>query len=317
MDAFPTNIVAKEQDGKNAIWKETCKIICTQKSSVTWRTENTWEHNDILAGLGEKLENFSPPTFFSLEKSCFPTTFPRQTISLKNVGAGLQKWKMPPDAKMPLVPIKMPPVVPTIWLDDQPWNLGCHELQHALLLFRKSSVPDESLARVCVISLNFRMDAHVQHEAGWQCLLPMQGKCTWLLTFSICSSPEECEMCFAKATTQTGIANKCNFTQFHHRFAQPPPLSGQADPRYQKRSVIMNASCFIPVPYKGPDGASNREKHRSWYFFRCVNQHSGKYLCSILKIQADVYQTRPKNSPLLCWEKAKHLELGCPLVCFT
>lgn len=234
MDAFPTNIVAKEQDGKNAIWKETCKIICTQKSSVTWRTENTWEHNDILAGLGEKLENFSPPTFFSLEKSCFPTTFPRQTISLKNVGAGLQKWKMPPDAKMPLVPIKMPPVVPTIWLDDQPWNLGCHELQQALLLFRKSSVPDESLARVCVISLNFRWMPMCSMRQGDNAFYPCRVNAPgcWLSASAAAQRSVRCAL--LKLQLKQGLQTSVTSPNFTTGLPNPLPSVGKLTPGIKK-----------------------------------------------------------------------------------
>lgn len=99
VDTFLTSSSRQRTRRKNATWKERCKIICTQKSRVTWMRENIWEHNGVLAGLGEKLKkSFSPATFFSLEKSFSPSTFPRQTISLKNVCAGLQKWKRPPDA---------------------------------------------------------------------------------------------------------------------------------------------------------------------------------------------------------------------------
>lgn len=58
-------VVAKKRWKKNANWKERCKIICTQKSSVTWMRENIWKNNGVLAGLEEKLEKTSPRPHFS------------------------------------------------------------------------------------------------------------------------------------------------------------------------------------------------------------------------------------------------------------
>lgn len=192
---------------------------------------------------------------------------------------------------------------PALWMPGTRGNLGCHELQHAILLFRKSSLP-ECVSSHWTSGWMPMCSMRQGDNAFYPCRVNAPGCCLSVLARCCCTSASAAarqtsvRCALLKLQLQQGLQTSVtspNFTT--DLFAQPPPLSGQADPRYQKRSVIMNTSCFISVPYKGPDGASNREKHRSWYFFRYVNQHSGKYLCSILKIQADVYQTRPKKFP--------------------
>lgn len=119
-------------------------------------------------------------------------------------------------------------------------DLGCHELQHAILLFKTSSVPDakESLARVCVISLNFRMpwcDMRRGDSAFHPCRVNAPG-CAFqpwpgAAALQHLQQPRGVAKPQLKQGLQTNVISP-NFTM--DLFAEPPPLSGQTDLRYQK-----------------------------------------------------------------------------------
>lgn len=178
---------------------------------------------------------------------------------------------------------------PPLWMAGTSGDLVCHELQHAVLLFKMSSVPDaRRVPCQGMCNLTELQDALVQHNmqvnAPGCCLSALARYCC----ISASAAAQRSVRCALLSHSSNRDCNKCNFTQFHHGFVcrtlSPQWANWPWVSKVGRRSVIMRTFCFSPVPDKGPDGARNKEKHRSWYFFRYVNQHSGKYLCIILKI---------------------------------
>lgn len=154
---FPLIVVAKEKDEKNAIWKERCKIIYTQKSSVMWMRENIWENNGVLAGLGEKLEKTSPQPHFSPLRKASPQPYFQGRPSPWKM---LVHLKRPPDANRCLLspwrchlcclPSNQMTTLVASWHQGIWDAMNCNVLS-CFLKWAWSQMPEESLAR-CVSS---------------------------------------------------------------------------------------------------------------------------------------------------------------------
>lgn len=137
-------------------------------------------------------------------------------------------------------------MLPTIQPDDHPcgWlapgDLGCHELQRAILLFKMSLVPDARRipCQVCVISLNFRVP-WCDMRRGDRPFLPCRVNAPacafqpWPGAAALQHLQQP--MGVAKPQLKQGLHTSVTSPSFTmDLFAEPPPFSEQTDSRYQK-----------------------------------------------------------------------------------